>query len=110
MSKKTIDDLRAVLFEALAEAKDKSTPLDVQRMRAISDIAAKITDTARVEVDFLRQAGSKSGSGFITAASVEDHHVDHAKTPPALELQTTQHGTVSVQPVAGGNILTHRMR
>jgi len=104
--KKTIEDLRSVLFEALSEAKDNSKPLDVARMRAISDIAQRITDTARVEVDFMRASGANSGTGFITVEKDADggreasNHIESA----------TKTGVQSIASIPGGRVITHKLR
>ena len=38
--------------------------MDIDRARAVSDLAQTIINTAKVEVDYVRVAGGK-GSGFI---------------------------------------------
>lgn len=63
----TITDLRAHLFETLRGLKDKENPLEIERARAISEIAQTIINTAKTEVEYLRVAGGK-GSGFIPEA------------------------------------------
>jgi hypothetical protein len=106
MTKKNIDDLRDVLFAALAEAKDKTKPLDVPRMRAISDIAARITDTARVEVDFMRASGKQCVSGFVPLRSKEGDEKAY-KTPEHIATRT---GVASIDSVPGGRVIAHKMR
>jgi N-acetylglutamate synthase/N-acetylornithine aminotransferase len=66
-TKNKIEDLRNHLFEVLEQLKDKEQPLEIDRARAISDVAKKIIDSAKVEVDFLRVTGQMTGSGFIPA-------------------------------------------
>jgi hypothetical protein len=70
----TITDLRGHLFDTLRRLKDKDNPLEIERARAISDIAQTIINSAKAEVDYLRVAGGK-GSGFIpevTAVGLPD--------------------------------------
>lgn len=58
--KNGIQDLRDHLFATLEALKDKDAPMEVERAAAISDVAGKIIDSARVEVDMVRalnQAG-----------------------------------------------------
>ncbi|HWH72873.1 MAG TPA: hypothetical protein VNV16_01240 [Methylibium sp.] len=62
---KTIEDLRASLFEALEGV--KSGTLDLDKARAINDVAKTIVDTAKVEVDYLRATGGGE-SAFIDSA------------------------------------------
>lgn len=60
----TIEDLRKHLFETLEGLKNKESPLDIERAKAVCDVAGKIIDTAKVEVAYLNVAGGR-GSGFI---------------------------------------------
>ena len=60
-----ITALRAHLFSALQGVKDGS--LDLDKARAINEIGKTLTDTARVEVDYLRATGGGE-SAFIDAA------------------------------------------
>lgn len=57
-----ITALRTHLFAALQGVKDGT--LDLDKARAINEISKTITDTARVEVDYLR-ATDGCGSTFI---------------------------------------------
>lgn len=52
---KTINDLRDVLFSTIDGLKDGS--LDIEKARAINDLSKTITETAKVEVLYLRAAG-----------------------------------------------------
>ena len=60
-----ITALRAHLFAALQGVKDGT--LDLDKARAINEIGKTITDTAKVEVDYLRATGGGE-SAFIDAA------------------------------------------
>lgn len=70
MTGNTITDLRGHLFDTLRALKDKDNPMDIDRARAVSDIAQTIINSAKVEVDHLRVAGGK-GSGFIPEIAPE---------------------------------------
>lgn len=61
---KSIEDLRVHLFDTLEALKDKEKPMDIDRAKAVAEVAGKIIDSAKVEVDYLRVAGGR-GSGFI---------------------------------------------
>lgn len=97
----TITELRSALFATLAGLQDKENPLDIDRARAVCDVARELTSTAKVEIDFLRLTGNTSGSGFLGAPVAS-----------ALPNGTTQtaHGTKTVEPIAGGTVTTHRMK
>lgn len=62
-----IDDLREILFAQLARLNEDRSPEEIARAKAVRDVAGAITETARVEVDYLRATGANQGSGFIEA-------------------------------------------
>ena len=64
MSNETISDLRGHLFAALRGLSDREHPLDIERARAVADVAQVVVNSARVEVEHMKLAGGK-GSGFI---------------------------------------------
>lgn len=57
-----ITALRAILFDTLRGVKAGTIELD--KARAINDISARLIDTAKVEVDYLRATGGGE-SGFL---------------------------------------------
>ena len=63
----TITELRTELFAALRGLSDKAAPMEIERAKAIADVAQTIINSAKVEVDFVKVAGGK-GSGFIPLA------------------------------------------
>jgi hypothetical protein len=65
-----ITTLRQHLFDALQGVKDGS--LDLDKARAINDLGKTITDTAKVEVDYLRATGGGE-SAFIDTAVGNDN-------------------------------------
>lgn len=63
--KNKIEDLRNHLFATLEGLQDEDKPMEIDRAKAISDVAQAIINTAKVENDFLKVTGSRGGSGFI---------------------------------------------
>lgn len=61
-----ISAVRAVLFDTLRKLGDKDSPMDIDRAKAISEVAQTIINSAKVEVDALRVIGG-TGTGFISA-------------------------------------------
>ncbi|MFO0253382.1 MAG: hypothetical protein ACK52V_04630 [Betaproteobacteria bacterium] len=57
--------LREALFATLNGVKDGT--LDLDRARAVNEVAKTIVDTAKVEVDYLRTTGAEGSSEFIQA-------------------------------------------
>jgi hypothetical protein len=52
------------LFATLAALRDKDNPMDIERAKAVVQVADAITATAKVEVDMVKLTGG-TGSGFI---------------------------------------------
>lgn len=67
---KTLNDLREALFETLQGVKDGS--IDIDKARAINELGKTLTDTAKVEVEYLRASGGGESS-FIDSAVGEDN-------------------------------------
>ena len=63
-----ITALRDILFEELRGLGKGATHQDIERAKAKSDLAQTIINSAKVEVDFLKQANATQGSGFIPVA------------------------------------------
>ncbi|MEW6330187.1 MAG: hypothetical protein AB1560_01870 [Pseudomonadota bacterium] len=75
--KNSIEDLRNHLFETIERLKDDEKPMDIERAQAVANVAGKIIDSARVEVEHLKvmeQLGvrvvpdkdGKIGTGFVS--------------------------------------------
>jgi hypothetical protein len=62
--KNKIDDLRNHLFATLEALQDEDKPMDLDRAKAIADVAQVIINSAKVEVDFIHKVGG-SGTNFI---------------------------------------------
>lgn len=72
MPKNRIDDLRNHLFETLEALKDDEKPMDIERAKAIADVARVIVDSAKVEVAFIAATGRDNGSGFMPEAEAPE--------------------------------------
>lgn len=68
--KNKIEDLRNHLFATLEALADEDKPMDIQRAKAISDVAQTIINSAKVEVDYARHIGGRPASGFIPDATL----------------------------------------
>lgn len=66
-----ISDLRNHLFEVIEQLKDKDHPMDLDRARAVADVAQVIVNSAKVEVAHMHVTGA-SGTGFIPDQSKLD--------------------------------------
>jgi hypothetical protein len=75
-----ISELRDHLFATLRGLRDKDAPIDLDRARAISQVAGTIIDSARVEVEFAKVTGRETTSGFLPGAT----DPDGAPLPPGI--------------------------
>ena len=75
--KNGITDLRNHLFAALEALQDEDKPMDIDRAKAISDVAQTIINSAKVEVDYMKATGRPSATGFI--------EIDKPRAIPALK-------------------------
>lgn len=55
-----IEDLRDHLFATLEGLRDKTNPMDIERAKAVAEVAKVIVDSAKVEVDHMKIAGGAS--------------------------------------------------
>jgi hypothetical protein len=61
---KTVKDLRDDLFDTLEKLKDGK--MEIDKAKAITNVAQTIVNSAKVEVDFIKAVGGiATGSGFI---------------------------------------------
>lgn len=67
---KNLDDLRSALFDTLEGVKNGT--IDLDKARAINELGKTLTDTAKVEVEYLRAAGGGE-SAFIASAIGQDN-------------------------------------
>lgn len=69
MSTNNIESLREHLFETLAALSDKEKPMEIERAKAISEVAQTIINSAKVEVEFAKATGA-TGSNFLDMAAI----------------------------------------
>lgn len=96
MADNTIQALRDELFDTLRSLKKATDPKDIERARAVNEVAQTIINSAKVEVDAMRVSGSNKGTGFIPLSAPET-----PKTP-----RTTPTGVIEETPTG----VVHRMR
>lgn len=64
--KNRIEDLRNHLFATIEALSDKEEPMDLDRAKAISEVAQTIINSAKVEVEFLKVTDRERDSGFLS--------------------------------------------
>jgi len=63
----TITDLREQLMQTLADLRNGENPMDVDRARAVAQVANVLVDTAKVQVDYIKATGAAGDSLFISS-------------------------------------------
>lgn len=63
--KNRIEDLRNHLFETIEQLKDKDAPMEIERAKAVSEVAQTMINSAKVEVEYLKVTDQVRGSGFL---------------------------------------------
>ena len=89
MAKKNrIDDLRDHLFETLEALKDDEKPMELDRAKAIAEVAKQIVESAKVEVNFLKVTGALRSTNFLPTG--EDEETTSAAAPARPRLEATR--------------------
>lgn len=69
MNTPNIEQVRQCLLDTLADLRNKEAPMDVDRARAVAQVASVLVDTAKAEVEYIKVAGGKDSSSFLEAPS-----------------------------------------
>ena len=70
-----VNALRKHLFEAIEGIKNKS--ISIEQAKAIAEISQVVVNSAKVEVDYAKATGTKTGSGFLLDQPVTPGHIVH---------------------------------
>ena len=62
-----ITQVRQSLLDTLADLRNRENPMDVDRARAVSQVASVLVDTAKVEIDYIKATGADR-SDFLEPA------------------------------------------
>jgi len=60
--------VRQALLETLADLRNRESPMDIDRAKAVATVAGVLVDSARVENDYLKLTG-QDGSAFLQSPS-----------------------------------------
>lgn len=69
-----MNQVRQSLLETLADLRNRENPMDVDRARAIAQVAGVLVDTAKAEIDYIKVTGAGT-SDFIEPEQI--HHGTH---------------------------------
>ena len=92
----TITDMRAHLMQTLAALRDRDNPMDVDRARAVAQVAGVLVDSAKVEVDYIKATGATGDSLFISPLNSD----------PGRLLNGESQGSITPTPFG----IVHRMK
>lgn len=70
MPKNTMQDLRNHLFETLEALKDDEKPMDIDRAKAVCEVAEQLINSARVEVKFMEVTGENIESDMMSRTAL----------------------------------------
>jgi hypothetical protein len=109
----TINDLREHLFATLEGLRNKENPLDIERAKAVSEVAQTIINTAKVEVDHMKVSGEMYGTGFIASAALAAPTSPPDQAAPRAGLTVLQNdskGITTVEQRGGMTITRHKAK
>lgn len=106
----TINDLREHLFATLDGLRDKDKPIDIDRAKAIAEIAQTIINSAKVEVDHMRVAGTAVGTGFIAAMPAPEPTSQAAQRDRLTVVRDDKDGKTTVEQRGGMTITRHTQK
>jgi hypothetical protein len=89
-----ISTVRQHLLDTLADLRNKENPMDIDRARAVADVANVIVNTAKVEVDYLK--------------ATNQTHTPFLEVPPDEQFRTIT-GEDVVLPNGISSITRHRL-
>lgn len=89
-----ISTVRQHLLDTLADLRNKDNPMDIDRARAVADVASVIVNTAKVEVEYLK--------------ATNQTHTPFLEVPPDAGFRTI---TAEETPLPNGisSITQHRL-
>jgi len=64
MSNPHIDQVRQSLLDTLTDLRNRESPMDIERARAVATVASVLVDTAKVENEYLKISG-QANSNFM---------------------------------------------
>jgi hypothetical protein len=76
----TITDMREHLMQTLADLRNREQPMDVERARAVAQVASVLVDSAKVEVDYIRATGASGDSLFISPLNSDPERLLNGST------------------------------
>ena len=80
MSNPHIDQVRQSLLDTLADLRNKEQPMDIERAKAVVQVASVLVDTAKVENEYLKITG-QDHSKFLEQPIGESQRITTVASP-----------------------------
>lgn len=71
----TINEMRDVLMHTLNDLRNPDKPIDIDRAKAIAQVASVMVESAKVEVDFMRVTGGTTSAFLKPTTQPLEHGV-----------------------------------
>jgi hypothetical protein len=97
-----IKQVQAHLMQTLAALCDRDNPMEIERARAMAQVAGVLVDTAKVEIEYLKVTKQNSSS-FLEELPIEEFK--GIGTENADQVRRTATGVVERE----GNVTRHRL-
>lgn len=75
-----IDQVRKSLLDTLSDLRNKEQPMDIERAKAVAQVASVLVDTAKVENEYLKITG-QDRSGFLEQPVEDTTRITHSGSP-----------------------------
>lgn len=82
---KTLEDLREHLFATLAALRDNTKPMEIERAKAIGDVAKQVIESAKAEVAYVKAIGGDGLRLPVFAALPEKEKTGNGVTTHRLK-------------------------
>lgn len=82
MSNPHITQVRQALLDTLADLRNKEAPMDIERAKAVAQVASVLVDTAKVENEYLKITG-QDRSNFIETTQDDSPAIPRIDGPAA---------------------------
>lgn len=80
-----IDQVRSALMATLTDLRDKTNPMDIERAKAVAQVATVLVDTAKVENEYLKITGQVN-SGFLEASKPDVPQIPQGDGTPSAHV------------------------
>jgi hypothetical protein len=85
-----IDTVRQSLLDTLADLRNREVPMDIERAKAVAQVASVLVDTAKVENEYLKITG-QDHSKFLESPVDESLRVTTVASPFPTVGSITRH-------------------